>query len=311
MAAPTAPSPLVPPPAGATPHRRRRARAYQFVIAATAVVTAVAGAVWGGAALGNGIGDDDSPSGSASESSDSRSYRPYRNNTTLDQELVPGECVNAVWKNPKKPYTGEVQMWPADCRVSSPAGQVIAVEPVADPESLSETEARRTCEERTAELRKTLAAPVAYPMLPSADGSTLACLVFQRGTDEIYGPLGEFRTAGERLAVTNAGTGDCFNVDDRNQWILTTCDKPHAQQAVGWAKAPAGMSYDEFLEENPRLCQRKYERAWVRGTPREIVGWYTGDADRWNGGFRFLMCALKDANDSKKLPGGSAEPVDG
>ncbi|MER5178409.1 protein kinase [Streptomyces sp. NPDC002896] len=309
VAGPPVPPPLALPAAGAAPQRKRRVRAYQLGLAAAAVV----GAVWGGIALADGIGGDADAAASASpsESSGSHPYRPYRNNTTLDQELVPGECVNAVWENPKKPYTGEVQMWPADCGISSPAGQVIAVEEVADPESLSATQARRTCEKRTAELRKTLAAPVAYPMLPSADGSTLACLVFQRGSDEIYGSLGEFRKEGEHLAVTNAGTGDCFNVDDRNQWLLTNCDKPHSQQAIGWAKAPDDMSYDEFRKASPNLCQKKFGEAWVRGTSRVIAGWYTADGDRWNGGFRYLMCALRNTDTSKKLPGGAAEPVEG
>ncbi|MER7375611.1 serine/threonine-protein kinase [Streptomyces lanatus] len=228
-----------------------------------------------------------------------RGAYPYGRQAGLRQELTPGQCVDADWKDGA--YKGRAGLKTRDCYDDDPEGQVIAtVAPGTQP-------VRDECARRTADLRKTMADPVLYVLTPEPGQSeppASACLLFLRNAT-LGGPIGDFRKFGDEVYITQLGPGDCIDVeeheDDSYTKTLVSCDRPHDEQLVGWTRASGDSSSDSV--DTGELCQERYGVNWARGKGHEMWGWYSSD-EEWEAGFRQVLCSV-GREDGGKLPAGA------
>lgn len=234
-----------------------------------------------------------------------RSAYPYGSRVGLREGLMPGQCVDADWKDGE--FKGRPRLKIVDC-YDDPEGQVIATVPAdaAAPASGPET-VRGECTRRTAQLRATMAAPVLYVLTPEAGQSeppASACLLFLKHAT-LGGPLGDYRKFGDEVYVTQLGPGDCINSEEEEDGTVTetlvNCDEPHHEQIVGWTWASGDGSADSV--DKGDLCDEKYGVNWARGQGHEMWGWSSTD-EEWEAGFRHVLCSVA-REDGKKLPGGS------
>jgi hypothetical protein len=236
---------------------------------------------------------------------------PYGSRVGLRDALLPGQCVDADWKEGE--FKGQPELKHVDCVEDDPEGQVITTiaAPGTQPTSgatpsSGASSAQTECAERTEKLRKTMAAPVLYVLTPAAGQSRppdTACLVFLKNAT-VGGPLGEYRTQGEEVVVTQLGTGDCFNTKEEDDgWTpyLASCDEPHHEQAVGWTWVSGDGSVESVDEQD--LCEERYGVNWGRGKGHVMDGWWSSE-DEWNAGFRWVLCTVYQ-EDGKKLPAGA------
>ncbi|MFG2555545.1 protein kinase [Streptomyces sp. NPDC048581] len=234
-----------------------------------------------------------------------RSAYPYGRQVGLRDGLMPGQCVNADWKDGE--YQGPPGVKIVSCYDDDPEGQVIAT--VAADAALRASGAdsvREECTRRTADLRKSMADPMLYVLTPEAgqsDPPVSACLVFLKHAT-LGGPLGDFRKFGDEVYITQQGPGDCVtSVEDENGEItdtLVSCEKPHHEQAIGWAWASGDGSADSV--DTDGLCEEKFGVDWARGQGHEMRGWRSSD-EEWDAGFRYVLCSV-GREDGGKLPGG-------
>lgn len=234
-----------------------------------------------------------------------RSAYPYGRQVGLRDGLMPGQCVNADWKDGE--YQGRPGVKIVSCYDDDPEGQVIAT--VAADAALRASGAdsvREECTRRTADLRKSMADPMLYVLTPEAgqsDPPVSACLVFLKHAT-LGGPLGDFRKFGDEVYITQQGPGDCVtSVEDENGEItdtLVSCEKPHHEQAIGWAWASGDGSADSV--DTDGLCEEKFGVDWARGQGHEMRGWRSSD-EEWDAGFRYVLCSV-GREDGGKLPGG-------
>ncbi|WP_210590383.1 serine/threonine-protein kinase [Streptomyces sp. GESEQ-35] len=239
-----------------------------------------------------------------------RSAYPYGRQAGLRDGLTPGQCVDADWKDGE--YKGRPSLKLVDCHDDEPEGQVIATVAADGTASASGAEAARSeCTRRTAELRKTMAAPVLYVLTPETGQSeppASACLVFLKNAT-LGGPIGAYRKSGDEVYVTQLGTGDCFDAEEDEDGsytkTLASCNEPHHAQVVGWAWASGNGSSDSV--DSSELCDEKYGVNWARGAGHEMWAWTPADED-WETGFRHVLCAVS-REDEKKLPAGALKPA--
>ncbi|MFF4034233.1 serine/threonine-protein kinase [Streptomyces sviceus] len=229
-----------------------------------------------------------------------RDAYPYGRQAGLREELTPGRCVDADWKEGK--FKGLPKVKLVDCYDDNPDGQVITTV-TAD----GARAARDECSRRTAKLRATMADPVLYVLTPGAGQSEpppSACLLFVKNATA-GGPLGNFRKFGNEVYVTQLGPGDCIdtrkNKDDTYTKTLMNCGGPHDQQMVAWTRASGAGSADSV--DAGDLCDEKYGVNWARGQGHEMWGWYSSD-EEWDAGFRWVLCGV-GRGDGKKLAGGT------
>ncbi|MGI5199886.1 serine/threonine-protein kinase [Streptomyces sp. CA-288835] len=239
-----------------------------------------------------------------------RSPFPYGTKVGLKDGLLPGQCVDADWKEGE--YKGQPELKLVNCVEDDPEGQVITTIAAsgATPSS-SASSAQAECAERTEKLRKTMPDPVLHVLTPAAGQNQppdTACLLFLKKAT-IGGPLGEYRKLGEEISTTQMGPGDCINTkEDDEGWTtpyLISCDEPHHEQAVGWTWSSGNDSAGSV--DMVALCDEKYGVNWARGKGHSMSGWYATD-DEWNAGFRWVMCTV-DHEDDKKLPAGALKPA--
>ncbi|MGW0824433.1 serine/threonine-protein kinase [Streptomyces sp. NPDC002845] len=234
-----------------------------------------------------------------------RSAYPYGRQVGLREGLTPGQCVDADWKDGE--FRGRPGVKVVDCYDDDPEGQVIATVAADDAVQASGAEAARAgCTRRTAELRKTMADPVLYVLMPETGQSEppeAACLIFLRNAT-LGGPLGDFRKYGDEVYITQQGPGDCINSEEEEDGEITdtlvSCDKPHHEQIVGWTWASGDGSADSV--DTAELCEEKYGVNWARGQGHEMRGWQS--TAEWDGGFRYVLCSVGREDDGK-LPGGA------
>ncbi|MFC4466597.1 serine/threonine-protein kinase [Streptomyces xiangluensis] len=240
-----------------------------------------------------------------------RSPFPYGTRVGLKDGLMPGQCVDADWKDGE--YKGQPELKLVDCVDDDPEGQVITTIAAsgtgsasgATPSS-SASSVQTECAERTEKLRKTMPDPVLRVLPPAAGQSQppdTACLVFLKKAT-LGGPLGEYRKQGEEVYATQMGPGDCFNTkeeDDVLSMFLAGCDEPHHEQAVGWTWSSGNDSAESVDMED--LCEEKYGVNWARGKGHAMDGWWSS-GDEWNAGFRWVLCTVYQ-EDGKKLPAGA------
>jgi hypothetical protein len=229
-----------------------------------------------------------------------RNAYPYGRQAGLREELTPGQCVDAEWKDGKFKELPKVKV--VDCYDDNPDGQVITTVAADGPRAV-----RDECTRRTAKLRATMADPVLYVLTPGTGQSEpppSACLLFLKNATA-GGPLGDFRKFGNEVYVTQLGPGDCVdtrkNEDDTYTKTLVNCGGPHEQQMVGWTRASGDGSADSV--DTGDLCDEKYGVNWARGQGHEMWGWYSSD-EEWDAGFRWVLCGVS-REDGKKLPGGT------
>ncbi|MGW6907182.1 protein kinase domain-containing protein [Streptomyces sp. NPDC054940] len=235
-----------------------------------------------------------------------RSAYPYGRQVGLRDGLMPGQCVNADWKDGE--YKGRPGVKIVSCYDDDPEGQVIATVAADDAMRASGAESvRDECTRRTADLRKSMADPVLYVLTPEAgqsDPPASACLVFLKHAT-LGGPLGDFRKFGDEVYITQQGPGDCVtSVEDEGGEItdtLVSCEKPHHEQVVGWAWASGDGSADSV--DTDGLCEEKYGVDLARGQGHEMRGWRSSD-EEWEAGFRYVLCSV-GREDGGKLPGGT------
>ncbi|SDP70875.1 Serine/threonine protein kinase [Streptomyces sp. cf386] len=235
-----------------------------------------------------------------------RSAYPYGRQVGLRDGLMPGQCVNADWKDGE--YKGRPGVKVVSCYDDDPEGQVIATVAADDAMRASGAESvRDECTRRTADLRKSMADPVLYVLTPEAgqsDPPVSACLVFLKHAT-LGGPLGDFRKFGDEVYITQQGPGDCVtSVEDEGGEItdtLVSCEKPHHEQVVGWAWASGDGSADSV--DTDGLCEEKYGVDLARGQGHEMRGWRSSD-EEWEAGFRYVLCSV-GREDGGKLPGGT------
>ncbi|MDX2935216.1 serine/threonine-protein kinase [Streptomyces ipomoeae] len=318
-----------------TPPRRTPPRRTLVLLALSAVLMASGGLATGAALAGGGeerpapgVEAKKAPAVSASPAPSptvTRGTYPYGGPVGLREELMPGQCVDAEWKDGE--FKGRPRLKIVDCHEDDPEGQVIttveatgpaggaAAGATAAPTSAALTSAadavRGECTRRTAELRGTMADPVLYVLTPEPGQSeppASACLLFLRNAT-LGGPLGAFRKHGEEVYVTQLGPGDCVDAvedeDDEYTITLVSCDEPHTDQFVGWTWASGEESVDGV--DMTGLCERKYGVNWARGKGHEMSGWYSGD-DEWDAGFRHVLCGVV-REDGGRLPGGVVKPA--
>ncbi|GAA2635117.1 serine/threonine-protein kinase [Streptomyces vastus] len=243
-----------------------------------------------------------------------RSPFPYGTRVGLKDGLMPGQCVEADWEEGE--FKGQPELELVDCVDGDPEGQVITTvasgtQPAsgATPSS-SASSARTECAERTEKLRKTMPDPVLHVLPPAAGQSQppdTACLVFLKKAT-LGGPLGEYRTQGEEVYVTQMGPGDCFNTEEEDDiwtFYLVSCDEPHHEQAVGWTWSSGNDSIESADEQD--LCEERYGVNWARGKGHEMDGWSSNE-DEWDAGFRWVMCTVIQ-EDGTKLPAGALKPA--
>lgn len=235
-----------------------------------------------------------------------RSAHPYGRQVGLREGLMPGQCLDADWKDGE--FRGRPGVKVVDCYEEDPDGQVIATVAADGAVRASGAQAvRDECARRTAELRRTMADPVLYVLMPESGQSeppASACLLFLKNAT-LGGPLGDFRRFGDQVYVTQQGPGDCVTSEkDEDGAIadtLVSCDEPHHEQVVGWTWASGDGSADGV--DSDELCEEKYGVNWARGQGHEIRGWQSSD-EEWDAGFRWVLCSV-GREDGKKLPGGA------
>lgn len=237
-----------------------------------------------------------------------RSPFPYGTGVGLKNGLMPGQCVDADWKEGE--YKGQPELKLVDCEDDDPEGQVITTVASGAESASGASSAQTECAERTEKLRKTMPDPVLHVLPPAAGQSQppdTACLLFLKKAT-IGGPLGEYRRQGEETSTTQLGPGDCFNTkDEDNGWTpyLASCDEPHHEQAVGWTWS-SGNDSSESVDMGD-LCEEKYGVNWARGKGHAMDGWSSTD-EEWNAGFRWVLCTVYQ-EDGKKLPAGALKPA--
>ncbi|WP_033325061.1 serine/threonine-protein kinase [Streptomyces yerevanensis] len=237
-----------------------------------------------------------------------RSPFPYGTQVGLKDGLMPGQCVDADWKEGE--YKGQPELKLVNCEDDDPEGQVITTVASGTGPASGASSEQTQCAERTEKLRKTMPDPVLHVLPPAAGQSQppdTACLLFLKKAT-IGGPLGEYRTQGEETSTTQLGPGDCFNTkDEDNGWTpyLASCDEPHHEQAVGWTWS-SGNDSSESVDMGA-LCEEKYGVNWARGKGHAMDGWSSTD-DEWNAGFRWVLCTVYQ-EDGKKLPAGALKPA--
>ncbi|MFE5812052.1 serine/threonine-protein kinase [Streptomyces sp. NPDC056479] len=233
-----------------------------------------------------------------------RAAYPYGRQAGLRQELTPGQCVDADWKNGE--YKRRPGVKTVDCYDDDPEGQVIATLDRVTAASGAQA-LRDECARRTTELRGTMADPVLYVLNPEPGQSeppASACLLFLRNAT-LGGPVGEFRKFGDEVYITQLGPGDCIDVkeddDDTYTKTLVNCAGPHDEQLVGWTRASGDSSADSV--DAGQLCRERYGVNWARGKGHEMWGWYSSD-EEWDAGFRQVLCSV-GREDGGKLPPGA------
>ncbi|MFL5994431.1 MAG: serine/threonine-protein kinase [Streptomyces sp.] len=229
-----------------------------------------------------------------------RDAYPYGRQVGLREELAPGQCVDADWKDGK--FKGLPKVKLVDCYDDNPDGQVITTVAADGARAV-----RDECTRRTARLRATMADPVLYVLTPSTGQSEpppSACLLFVKNATA-GGPLGAFRKLGKEVYVTQLGPGDCVDLrkdeDGTYTKSLVSCGRPHDQQMVGWTRASGDGSADSV--DAGDLCDEKYGVNWARGQGHTMWGWYSSD-EEWDAGFRWVLCGV-GREDDRKLPGGT------
>ncbi|MER5220887.1 serine/threonine-protein kinase [Streptomyces flaveus] len=237
-----------------------------------------------------------------------RSPFPYGTGVGLKNGLMPGQCVDADWKEGE--YKGQPELKLVDCEDDDPEGQVITTVASGTESASGASSARTECAERTEKLRKTMPDPVLHVLPPAAGQSQppdTACLVFLKKAT-LGGPLGEYRKHGEEVSTTQLGPGDCFNTkeeDDGWTFYLVSCDEPHHEQAVGWTWSSGNDSVASVDEQD--LCDEKYGVNWARGKGHVMDGWWSTE-EEWDAGFRWMLCTVY-REDRKKLPAGALKPA--
>jgi eukaryotic-like serine/threonine-protein kinase len=233
-----------------------------------------------------------------------RSAYPYGRQVGLRDELTPGQCVDADWKQGE--FEGRPGVKLVDCYDDDPEGQVIATVAASGTEDV-----QAECTRRTAKLRSSMPDPVQYVLTPEVGQSeppASACLLFLKNAT-LGGPLGDFRKFGDKVYVTQLGPGDCINSEETDDGTvsdtLVSCDEPHHEQIVGWTWASGDGSADSV--DKGDLCQEKYGVNWARVQGREMWGWYSTD-EEWEAGFRHVLCGVA-REDGKQLPGGALKPA--
>ncbi|WP_031481115.1 serine/threonine-protein kinase [Streptomyces bicolor] len=235
-----------------------------------------------------------------------RAAYPYGRQAGLRDGLMPGQCVEADWKDGE--YRGRPAIKLVSCYDDDPEGQVIATVAADGAVRASGTESvRDECTRRTAELRETMADPVLYVLTPEtgqSDPPESACLLFLRHAT-LGGPLGGFRKFGDEVYITQQGPGDCITSEEDEDGTITdtlvSCEKPHHEQVVGWTWAAGDGSTDSV--DTDGLCEDKYGVNWARGKGHEMRGWQSSD-EEWDAGFRYVLCSV-GREDGGKLPGGA------
>ncbi|MDG4861980.1 hypothetical protein P8605_27945, partial [Streptomyces sp. T-3] len=299
------------PPPGTAPPRRLRPPLLAALVAFALLL--VGGGTWLGVSV---LGGEDRPkSGSGKQSSsrpaDPDAGFPYGKDVALTSELGAGQCLSAIWSGKK--FQGPPELTEVTCDDDHQAQIMALVE--ADSFEQARKQAAGKCSAKLSRLRAALPGSTVYPLLPTrgtvdanSGRATVPCAMFIESSG-LYGDLGAFRKEGVEIYLGNTGTGDCFDVKGEEAWILTDCDKPHQQQAVGWVAAPKHMTYARWEAEVGDLCTNRFGSAWVRDDAHEIYSWYAVEKD-FDGGDRYAVCALHRV-DNKKLPAGPAEPVTG
>lgn len=268
-------------------------RASRRIIALTAAAVLLAGiAVWVTVA---GLSGPNQPS--------TGPVKPYGETVGLTRDLHPGDCVSAVWSAGR--FKGLPNLGTVSCAEGSerPDGQVIRTAPAI---SLADAQMNgdSLCTALLAATVNGMADARSYALLPSEGGwdsgmHDVACLIFNK-TVAISRNVGTFRSWGEQVYPINASVGDCYIAKkEKNIGVITLakCDTPHDEQALGFVKAPIGMTYPPSEKEKP-LCTDKYGSTYVKG-PMILAGYYSGWAD-WNNGFRYVLCTVT-RTDGKKL----------
>lgn len=290
------------------------ARRTPVLLALTAVLAAGGGFAWGAAtyhgerAEANGPRADTKVAATASPTPTptvTRSPYPYGRQVGLREGLMPGQCVNADWKDGE--YKGRPRVKVVSCD-DDPEGQVIATVAADGAARASGAGAvRDECTRRTAELRGTMAAPVLHVLTPETGQSeppASACLLFLKHAT-LGGPLGGFRKFGDEVYLTQQGPGDCVTSEEDDNGEITdtlvSCEQPHHEQAVGWTWASGDGSADSV--DTHGLCEEKYGVNWARGQGHEMRGWRSSD-EEWDAGFRYVLCSV-GREDGGKLPGGA------
>lgn len=237
-----------------------------------------------------------------------RSPFPYGTGVGLKNGLMPGQCVDADWKEGE--YKGQPKLKLVDCEDDNPEGQVITTVASGTEPASGASSAQTQCAERTEKLRKTMPDPILHVLPPAAGQSQppdTACLVFLKKAT-LGGPLGEYRMQGEETFVTQLGPGDCFNTkEDDDSWTfyLVSCDEPHHEQAVGWTWSSGNDSVASVDEQD--LCDEKYGVNWARDKGHVMDGWWSTE-EEWDAGFRWMLCTVY-REDRKKLPAGALKPA--
>ncbi|MFI6011100.1 serine/threonine-protein kinase [Streptomyces sp. NPDC051243] len=245
-----------------------------------------------------------SPSPSPSPTVTRAAY-PYGKQVGLRDGLMPGQCVDADWKDGD--YRGRPGVKVVSCYDDDPEGQVIATVAADGAARASGAESvRDECARRTAELRETMADPVLYVLTPEprqSEPPESACLLFLKHAT-LGGPLGGFRKLGDEVYVTQQGPGDCVTSEEDEDGTITdtlvSCEEPHHEQVVGWIRASGDGSADSV--DTDGLCEEKYGVNWARGKGHEMRGWQSSD-EEWDAGFRYVLCSV-GREDGGKLPGG-------
>ncbi|MEU6352925.1 protein kinase [Streptomyces sp. NPDC047072] len=274
------------------------------------IVLVIAGGTWGILSL---TGDDGGKKEAATKVSPGASTSsgtpaptgpvlPYGDVVGLDTPLETGDCVQAVWSG--TPFRSAPNLGVVDCADDYPDGQVVAVDTATDFADARAQGAKR-CANLSRPVVDALPDAAGYAVVPTKEGfaaadSGTACLVLGRHA-AIGGEVGRFRDQGTDLWVGQMSIGDCWiyqDTDDSYKSLLTECSKPHTDQVIGIAQAPAGMSFKKGTDNATKLCGNKFESTWAPGQERVVYGWIAGEDD-WKKGFTKVVCTVSRTDNEK------------
>ncbi|MFF4307906.1 protein kinase [Streptomyces sp. NPDC001601] len=221
---------------------------------------------------------------------------PYGDTVGLTKELSASDCVTAGWA--KKKFKGLPTLGPANCTTEPHDGQVLITAPA---NSLDDAQKKgdSLCKNLLSSPVNNMADANSYALPPSKQGwengvHNIACLLFNK-TADLAGDAGPFRKPGtEPIFSTNAEIGDCYNnKGDKNGFnqYLTNCDTSHDAQTVGFAKVPAGTTYQAASANAESFCRNQYGSTYAT-SKNDVTGYYDLTEDSWKSGFHYVLCEV-------------------
>ncbi|WP_210586079.1 serine/threonine-protein kinase [Streptomyces sp. GESEQ-35] len=282
-----------PPPQGfgpvvVGPGRRRRTRpnALRAAVACLLGLALAGGGVWYAMAQ--------------QTSSDDGAEQPYGEAVGLAEPLRDGDCVVAAWPG-AAPFQGTPRLnLDATCRDKAPDGQVMAFVGTASADEAAAEGAVR-CEERTQEIRGTLADVRSLAVVPTeagfeAAGRRTACLVLG-AQGPVYGPLGEHRKVGTAFADTaTMQKRDCLDVPSNRAARLVSCGGPHDEMVLGFTRLGADVTLTEARTESDAACARDVPPRDYGFDPSVYLAGSWTSAGPWKSGTHFVVCTVRRQN---------------